>query len=227
MPATTRDYLPRPDTELDGWAENLRSWVETNHDLVGLTDLDYEAIKIGWVDFHNALAAHTTARAAAESARQEKDRTRRALEEAVRPRIRIAQAFPGTTDAHRAAMGITIPDPTATPAAPPTTRPSVSIAIPARLTHTLRLSDESSPTRRAKPPGIAGAEVWLALADAGEPVPTDPAVLRYLTRTSRPTLRTAYPAADGGKTAVYMLRWVNTRGEKGPWSEAATATIAA
>ncbi len=37
-----------------------------------------------------------------------------------------------------------------------------------------------------------------------------------------------YRAADGGKTAVYMLRWVNTRGEeKGPWSEVTTATVAA
>jgi len=26
---------------------------------------------------------------------------------------------------------------------------------------------------------------------------------------------------------VYMARWINTRGEKGPWSEIATATVAA
>ena len=31
---------------------------------------------------------------------------------------------------------------------------------------------------------------------------------------------------DGG-AAVYMLRWVNTRGEKGPWSEICSATVAA
>jgi hypothetical protein len=45
--------------------------------------------------------------------------------------------------------------------------------------------------------------------------------------TTRPTLRTDFRAADGGKTAVYMLRWVNTRGEKGPWSDVTTATVAA
>jgi len=27
--------------------------------------------------------------------------------------------------------------------------------------------------------------------------------------------------------AHYMLRWVNTRGQKGPWSETASATIGA
>ena len=34
-------------------------------------------------------------------------------------------------------------------------------------------------------------------------------------------------AADGGKNAHYILRWVNPKGEKGPWSETATATIGA
>ena len=31
----------------------------------------------------------------------------------------------------------------------------------------------------------------------------------------------------GGKTAHYMLRWVKTSGEKGPWSETVSATITA
>jgi len=46
-----------------------------------------------------------------------------------------------------------------------------------RLTHTLRLSDESTPTRRARPKGVLGAEVWLTLIDAGQPAPTDPSAL--------------------------------------------------
>jgi len=51
----------------------------------------------------------------------------------------------------------------------------------------------------------------------------------YPTLICRPTVRTEFRAADGGKTAAYMLRWVNTggRGEKGPWSEITTATVAA
>jgi hypothetical protein len=69
--------------------------------------------------------------------------------------------------------------------------------------------------------------VWVKLIDAGQPAPTDPSVLSFLTMTTRPTLRTDFRAADGGKTAVYMLRWVNTRGEKGPWSDVTTATVAA
>lgn len=36
-----------------------------------------------------------------------------------------------------------------------------------------------------------------------------------------------FSAAGAGKTAYYALRWVSTRGEKGPWSDVTTATVAA
>ncbi|MFN7558137.1 MAG: hypothetical protein ACK5RX_02050 [bacterium] len=45
--------------------------------------------------------------------------------------------------------------------------------------------------------------------------------------TTKPSFRDEFKAGEGGKTAVYMARWVNTRGEKGPWSEITTATVAA
>ena len=45
--------------------------------------------------------------------------------------------------------------------------------------------------------------------------------------SSRGNLQTDFPSAEAGKTAYYALRWVSTRGEKGPWSEVCAATVAA
>ena len=45
--------------------------------------------------------------------------------------------------------------------------------------------------------------------------------------TNRPGYRAEFKAGDGGKTAVYVTRWVHTRGEKGPRSEITTATVVA
>jgi hypothetical protein len=45
--------------------------------------------------------------------------------------------------------------------------------------------------------------------------------------TTKPSFRADFRAADARKTAVDMLRWVNTRGETGPWSEVTTVTVAA
>lgn len=38
---------------------------------------------------------------------------------------------------------------------------------------------------------------------------------------------TGLDGAGAGKAAHYMLRWVSTTGEKGPWSEMASATVGA
>jgi hypothetical protein len=36
-----------------------------------------------------------------------------------------------------------------------------------------------------------------------------------------------YPGDDVGKSVYYQLRWIGSKGEKGPWSEIESATIAA
>ena len=82
-------------------------------------------------------------------------------------------------------------------------------------------------THAARPAGVLGAEVWVKLVDAGQPVPTDPSTLAFLTMATKPTFRAEFKPGDGGKTSVYMTRWVNTQGEDGPWSEIATPTAAA
>jgi hypothetical protein len=44
---------------------------------------------------------------------------------------------------------------------------------------------------------------------------------------SKPTIRADFRSGEGGKTAISMAPWINTRGEKGQWSEITTATLAA
>ena len=60
-----------------------------------------------------------------------------------------------------------------------------------------------------------------------DPPPTGPSELSFLSVDTRTPYVADFPGEDGGKTAHYMLRWVATTGEKGPWSETATATIGA
>jgi len=101
------------------------------------------------------------------------------------------------------------------------------------LRHTIEFSDESTPTRKASPAGVLGAEMIRAahvskrfLRSDGPP-PVDPGELTFLAVDTRTPYMTEFDGPDGGKTAHYMLRWVSTTGEKGPWSETASATIGA
>lgn len=45
--------------------------------------------------------------------------------------------------------------------------------------------------------------------------------------TTRPSCRAEFKPGERGKTVACMGRCVNTRGEKGPWSEVTAATVGA
>jgi hypothetical protein len=226
--------FPRRDADFAAYMNNYYDAVEKWWSVNGFDESELKPLEEALTASIASFAAHAKAQAAAEGVRQAKDAARAALEKEVRPVTNFVQGYPKTTNADRATIGITVRDTSKTPAPTPATRPLVSVDPAARLTHELRLVDEGSPTRRGKPPGVSGAEVWVKLVDrpaAGQPAPTDPIgdpkTFSFLTMTTRPTLRTDFRAAVGGKAAVNMLRWVNTRGEKGPWSDIATATVAA
>ena len=59
------------------------------------------------------------------------------------------------------------------------------------------------------------------------PLPSDPKGLTFLSVDTHTPYVAHYSGADAGQTAYDMLRWVSTIGEKGPWSETASATIGA
>lgn len=66
----------------------------------------------------------------------------------------------------------------------------------------------------------------MKLVDANSPAPIDPAAFTFPTMTTKPSSRAEFKAGEGGTPAVYIARWVNTRGEPGLWSEITTATVA-
>lgn len=70
--------------------------------------------------------------------------------------------------------------------------------------------------------------IAIAMRDTSmPPAPTPGDSYKFLSGSSRGNLQADFPSAEAGKTAYYALRWVSTRGEKGPWSEVAAATVAA
>jgi len=75
------------------------------------------------------------------------------------------QTYFKTSNADRAEMGITVRDtsPSPSPAQTPRTLPLVLVDTGTRLQHSLRLVDKSTPTRRARPADVLGAEVWVKL----------------------------------------------------------------
>jgi hypothetical protein len=218
------DYIPASDAEFNAWQANFVNYANLNLANLGLVILDLTSIFSAQAAWTPSLTAHVAAQANAQSARATKDANRTALEVLIRALVRRLQASPSVSDAEREALGITVPDTGATAAATPTTRPICQVDTAQRLRHTIDFTDESTPTRKAKPAGVLGAEIWVKI---GPTPPVDPGELTFLAVDTRSPYTRDYPGSEGGKQAHYMLRWVNTRGETGPWSETATATIGA
>ena len=89
---------------------------------------------------------------------------------------------------------------------------------------------ESVSSPHACPGGAEEAHVINArqtFASPGPPIPTNPDASSYLTLATNGEAEATFGVIDGGKTAVYMRRWVAPGGVVGPWSDVVTATVAA
>jgi hypothetical protein len=104
----------------------------------------------------------------------------------------------------------------------PPTRPAPTVLARQRLAHASWFDEEELPTKKAKPAVAIGAEIWLKIGDTP---PADPSELSFLALDTNTPYLAQYTGAPAGKKAQSMLRWVSTRGDKGPWSETASPTI--
>jgi hypothetical protein len=219
------DYIPGADGAFDAWQNNFVAYASANAAALGLDPLvDIPPLTAAQGVWASDYPANTAAQAAAQSARQAKEVARTGFEGVIRPLVARLQASPEVDDVERQALGITVRDAEPSPVGPPETRPVVSVDTSQRLQHTIGFSDEATPTRKAKPAGVRGAQLWVKI---GDPAPVDPSELTFLATDTRTPYLATFAGADANKVAHYMLRWESTRGETGPWSETASATIGA
>lgn len=216
------DYIPRSDAEFDRWQQTLLQHLGKDKAKYNVADATLTALGDAQTGWTNALNNHTNAQANAEAMRQAKDTARREFEAQLRAQARQVQNSPATTDADRAALGLTVPSTSRTPVAAPTTRPVAQVDTSQRLRHTISFTDEQTPTTRRKPDGVRGCEIWVKV---GDPAPTDPAQLRFLALDTASPYVAEYDGAHANQIAHYMLRWLSSRGEHGPWSQTVSATI--
>lgn len=226
-PPMAERRFPRPDADFAAYMNNYYEAVSKFYEDQGLDQELLTPLTKALETWNAAFPAHVRAQAAAEAARQNKDAARAALEKEVRPVTNFVQAWGGTTNADRASIGITIKDTGGTPVPPPASKPLIVVNDGGRLTHTLRLVDESTPTRRARPRGAERAEVFVAFTPTGTPAPADLNAFRYVQSVSDGATVLSFEQPQGGMTAHYVARWVTRRGAIGPWSDTSSATVAA
>jgi hypothetical protein len=221
------DVFPRSDGDFSAWATQFFRAAKDWWNGQGFDPADLNPLEQALDEWNAACAARVAAHAAARAATRTKDAARRALEARIRPLARVLQAHPAVTNADRAAFGITVRRPGVGALPAPTSAPLVIVDAGRRLTHEVRLVDELTPTRRARPRGVERAEVFVALTPTRAPAPSDPGAYRYAGSVRDGSTTLTFGSAQGGLQAHYLARWVTRRGAMGPWSDPASATVAA
>ena len=113
-----RDYLPEKDAAFSGWLGSFTKYIENHYAELGLSATDKDNIVAANNAWKADYRAHMTAKSAARTAKGTKDQTRNTTEALARNLAQRSTVYPGTTDGHRAGMGITVPDTNPTPTAP-------------------------------------------------------------------------------------------------------------
>jgi hypothetical protein len=203
------------------WLLNFLNCLTENAPRFGIAQEKYADIELQ-VDAYRLAhekAVHPNAGKADRLNRKEKaESVRRAVRRFVNEYLRYNSAV---KDEDRVNLGLHVPDTKPTAVARPKTCPSVYVrsAGPRQL----RLVwHDAGTVSKVKPAGVHGCEIRWAILDEHPTANGDLTCSEFCTRSSYVF---AFDEAQRSKTVYFCLRWENTRGEKGPWSEIIHAVI--
>jgi hypothetical protein len=217
------DYIPFSDLEFDLWQGNLIDITEKNLTAWDISSDKFAAIKSKQSPWKLAFS----------TARNKQNRTSvdvQTKNDALKDYKKEIRSFVAenlsnnslVTNSDRAQMGLTVKSSTHTAAPVPSTFPMGTVDFSLRWQHILHFNDQATPLSKAKPAGVHGCEIW---AKVGGEAPKDPSELSYLGIATTNSYMANYDGKQTGTTVHYWLRWVNTRGEHGPWSNTISAMI--
>jgi hypothetical protein len=217
------NFIPGPDGRFEEWQNTLMVGVAPKAPAWNISTeavAEVQAVKARWSAAY-ALAIDPATRT--KGVIDEKRAARKAYEAALRKFIRIYLTNnPALTIKDRDDLGLPIYKTSRTPAPVASDAPDCEVDTSVLGRIIFHFFEKGGKRGQAKPPGQHGGELAWAVRD------TPPADWSDLTHSSFDThspLTLVFGIPERGKTLYYALRWENTRGAKGPWSEIATAII--
>jgi len=220
------DFVARTDAGLIAQTRLFHDKVVRNEAVYGIAAADLTTLDTLITAAEASMAAQSVKQAELRAATTQKVSDLDALEAKFREQAAVAREKPGITETELQSAGLEAPDTEPTPVGPPTTRPVAVVDTSQRLEHRIEFVDETSTTtgKKAKPIGVRGAQIWVKIDG---PPPIDLSQCRFLAEDTATPYLASFAGADAGKTAHYILCWVNTKGEPGPLGETVSATITA
>ena len=221
---TRQKTFPTKSGELGPFADRYVEQLETHPAEYHAGDERTAKLKALTAAYNQKYAAQLAAQDVARAATDEKDAAKDALLQELSSVTRFIKGNDDVSNASLERLGLQPRNTHRTPVPRPTEYPLADVMNTACVEHTLTIINPDSRTRRGKPHGVVGCEIYVAVSPTA---PTDSAAYRLVSVATRGTEVVTFADNEGGQTAHYRLRWMNTRGEAGPFSPVFSSTIPA
>ena len=214
-------FIPKGRASFDEWALRFKEYVSANYAALGLTVTQKNEIGNAVIASHDSFVdkqeKENIYRGAVEKDREDV----KIAEQCLRKYSRHIQGRPETTNTVREAIGITVRDKVPTPVGVPDIAPELWIDFSQRLQHKVHSgTNPQNENLNKKPKGVTAIELRKKVGEA--PVGPDDMQTTAI-MTSSPAVIDL--AGQAGETVYYVARYLNTKGQPGPWSEIESAEV--
>ena len=215
-------FIPTRDADFDMWANTFVDTVKANADNYGLTPDEIKDLEGGVAGWDTKFSDMFAKREAAKAATVGKDEMRKSFEETLRNISRQIQADPNVSNEMKADAGLPIHSTSRTPVTAPDSAPTAEIDACNIQEHQLKFFDTNNTFRRSRPRGVFGVEIFRFV---GNEAPLSDEQYQMVGTVTRMNATVTFGSQQAGQTAWYRFRYINTRGEVGPWSMVYNATV--
>ena len=215
-------YIPSTDADFSAWLDNFATLLTGTPLAFGLTAPIAVIVQAANDAFQTAYLATTNPGTRTPAAIAAKDAARAAATATVRPYAVSISRDAAVSDSLKTEIGVNLQTTSRTPIPAPTTSPTLSHLASTHLACQLAYRDSTTPTSKAKPPGVTGIDIRVTLGTA--PAVSPDAATPLAIATKSPQTFT-FDSSDVGKVATVWGRWVTRSGpagvaQPGPWSPA-------
>jgi hypothetical protein len=215
------DYLPKQDQAFLVWALNFTTQLAGMLVRVGFPEAVFQELMALRDVFSEKLTTAEAPVTRTKSAVQAKNDARKAFEKFLRQVIREYLTYNhAVTNVDRDNLGLPIHKSGRTPTPVATIFPWVQVIV--TLIRHLRFDFGGVEGSKAKLEGQHGMEL-VGRIGGEKPAGIHELTLSYF--DTHTPLVIGFEEGNRGKTFWFAVRWENTRGEKGPWSEIRSAVI--
>jgi hypothetical protein len=216
------DYIPTQDGKFLEWVKFLFAYIVTHASSWGLLPSTWADILIEITDYENAYNISQNPNRGKADVKAKND-ARNKLKKSVRQFVKEYLEYNSViSDTEREQMGLPVHKTTRTPSPIAKDAPDSDVDTSVLGRVTIHFFEQGSNHKKGKPDGQHGAEICWIVSDVPLTKWSD---LTHSAIDTNSPFTLEFENDQRGKTVYFALRWENTRGEKGPWSNIQNAII--